>query len=209
MRLLSEVRKLKKQIIMVTQRLYQRGLITAWGGNVSARIEGEDECWITPSGIFKGDLKPSYLVKIDFEGNVIEGLFKPSIEVPFHTEVYKRRPDVNAVVHAHNPIAIGLGNAGVKIRPVHIEAAALGEVPIIPFALPGTKKLAQIIGDNIGNHKAMIMKNHGIVAVGKNLIDAMSVVNSLEDTSLTMLISHLFGNLGEMSPEDFEAVKKM
>ena len=193
---------------MVTKSLYQRGLVKAWGGNVSARLESENECWITPSGIFKRDLKPSYLVKIDFEGNVIEGLFKPSIEVPFHTEVYKKRSDVNAVVHAHNPVAIGLGNAGIKIKPVHLEAALLGDVPIIPFALPGSQKLAQLISDNIGNHNAMIMKNHGVVAAGKNLIDAMSIINSLENTAITMLTSQFFGNLGEMSSEDFEALKK-
>jgi len=207
--ILKEVQRLKKEIVDVTKRLYERGIVTAWGGNISARMEGENECWITPSGVFKGDLKPSQLVKIDFQGKVLEGRFKPSVEVPFHTEVYKRRPDVNAVIHSHNPVATGLGNAGIKIKPVNLEAATLGDVPIIPFAFPGTTRLAQLIGENIVNSKAIIMKNHGVIVVGKNLMDAMAIADNLENISITMVTSHLFGNLGEMASQDFEAIRKI
>ncbi|MEM3480040.1 MAG: class II aldolase/adducin family protein, partial [Candidatus Bathyarchaeia archaeon] len=140
---LSSEEELKDEICKTMRRLFNRGLISALGGNISARLPGSNEFWITPSGVFKGELEPDDLVKVDLSGRVIEGFLRPSIETPFHAKIYEKRADVNAVVHSHNPITTGLALAGIEIQPVTIEAAVvLRRVKIAPWAFPGTEALA-------------------------------------------------------------------
>jgi L-fuculose-phosphate aldolase len=95
--------------------LLDRGLITGIGGNASVRLEGDEGILITPSALYKGELKPEDIVKIDIEGNVKEGLYKPSIEWHFHSAIYRRRLDINAVIHTHSPMTTGLALAGKNL----------------------------------------------------------------------------------------------
>ena len=90
----SEVEELKRQIIQCMRSLHQRGLMTGVGGNASARLTGSDELWITPSGLYKPELKTADLLKIDLDGKVVEGIFKPSMEWYFHTAIYKKRAEI-------------------------------------------------------------------------------------------------------------------
>ena len=167
-------------------------MVSALGGNVSARIPGSSEIWITPSGVFKGDLHPEDLIKIDLEGNVIEGYLRPSVEWPMHTIIYKKRPDVNAVIHAHNPITTGLALAGVELKPITVEAVlTLRRVPIVPFAYPGTDELAKVVAEHIEGVRALVLQNHGVVAVGYNLVEAEAVVETLEEVALTQLTAFI------------------
>lgn len=182
--------ELKKEIIRVMKVLYDRGLVSALGGNVSARNPGAKEFWITPSGVFKGNLQPDDLVKLDLEGNVLEGFLRPSVEWPFHAIIYKKRPDVNAVIHAHNPVATGLALAGIDIKPITIESVlTLRKVPIVPFAYPGTDELAELVGKHIEGVRALILQNHGVIAVGYNLVEAEAVVETLEEVALTQFVA--------------------
>jgi L-fuculose-phosphate aldolase len=207
---LSEEEVLKQDIVKVTSLLYDRGLITAIGGNVSARAVGAKEFWITPSGLFKRDLTPDDLVKCDLQANAVEGLMKPSIETPFHATIFRRREDVNAVVHAHNPVATALGIAGVEIEPLTMEAALLlAKVPIVPFKHPGTSALADAVGENIVGHRALILKNHGVIGVGYDLIEAMSAVELLEEVSTIMYVSKIFGKATPIPAEEIEGIKKL
>jgi len=207
---LSEDEVLKQDIVKVTSLLYDRGLITAVGGNVSARAVGAKEFWITPSGLFKKDLTPDDLVKCDLQAKPVEGIMKPSIETPFHAAIFRRREDVNAVVHAHNPIATALGVADVEIEPVTMEAALiLAKVPIVPFKHPGTNALADAVGENIVGHRALILKNHGVIGVGYELIEAMSAVEILEEVATIMYVSKIFGKTTTIPAEEMEAIKKL
>ncbi|MEM2674534.1 MAG: class II aldolase/adducin family protein, partial [Candidatus Hadarchaeales archaeon] len=112
MEILYSEEELKEEIVKTSRILYERGLITAIGGNISARIPGERAFWITPSQLCKSELKPEDIVKLDLECNQLEGFLKPSIEKLMHARVYKVRPEANAVVHAHNPITLGLVSSG-------------------------------------------------------------------------------------------------
>lgn len=207
---MSEDEGLKQEIVRVTSLLYDRGLITAVGGNVSARVSGAKEFWITPSGLFKKDLNPDDLVKCDLQSKVVEGVMKPSIETPFHAAIYNRREDVNAVVHAHNPIATALGVAGVEIEPVTMEAALiLAKVPIVPFKHPGTNALAEAVADHIVGHRALMLKNHGVIGVGYELIEAMSAVEILEEVATIMYVSKIFGKTTLIPSDEMEAIKKL
>jgi L-fuculose-phosphate aldolase len=99
-------KRIREDIVNVMRNLYRRGLVSALSGNASIRVPGTNCIWITPSGIFKGGLTVDDLVKIDLEGNVVEGFRKPSSEWRFHVAIYKSRPDINAVIHAHNPVTV-------------------------------------------------------------------------------------------------------
>jgi len=205
--------EIKKEIIRVMHELYRRGLVSALGGNVSARMPGSEEIWITASGVFKGELNEDDLIKIDLEGNVLEGFMRPSVEWPMHVKIYKVRPDVNAVVHAHNPVTTGLALAGIAPKPITVEAVVtLRKVPIVPFNFPGTDELAEAVGEYIqGGARALILQNHGVVAVGYNLVEAEAIVETLEEVSMTMMAALIAGaKEPPLIPErDMELAKKL
>jgi L-fuculose-phosphate aldolase len=202
--------ELKKEIIHVMISLHQRGLMTGIGGNASVRVEGTNEIWTTPSGLYKPRLKTEDLVKIDIEGNVIEGLFKPTSEWYIHTAIYKKRADVNAIVHTHSPIATGLALAGVTIKPITVEAALmLARVPIVPFYYPGTKELAQAVSEHIMGNRILLLQNHGVIGVGYDLIEAVSVVELLEECAMMTWVASHFGEPSLLPAHDIELIKKL
>lgn len=201
---------LKERIVQCAVNLYRRGLVAGLGGNISARLPKMNEIWITPSGLYKPDLKPEDLVKVDLEGKVLEGVFKPSIEWPLHVAIYKKRVDVNAVVHAHNPVTMGLALAGIKPKPITPEAVTLlGDVPILKFMYPSTAELGKLVGKEIAGRHALILQNHGVVAVGHDLTEVACIVEVLEEVSTTMLIANLVGKPKLLSPRQIELIKKL
>ena len=207
---MSQDEGLKQEIVRITSLLYDRGLITAVGGNVSARTAGAKEFWITPSGLFKKDLAPNDLIRCNLDAKVVKGIMKPSIETPFHAAIFRCREDVNAVVHAHNPIATALGVAGVEIEPVTVEGALfLAKVPIVPFKNPGSTALADAVAEHIVGHRALILKNHGVIGVGYGLVEAMSAVEILEEMATIMYVSKIFGKTTPIPSEEMEAIKKL
>ncbi len=203
--------ELKKEICKTMKRLFDRGLISALGGNISARLPGANEFWITPSGVFKGELTPEDLIKIDLNGKVIEGFLRPSVETPFHAMIYRKRADVNAVIHSHNPIATGLALAGIQIQPLTIEAAVvLRRVKVVPWAFPGTDKLAKLIGEYVEGARALILMNHGVVGVGSNLLEAEAIVETLEEVATVQFVASLFKREIPLIPEeDMELIKRL
>jgi L-fuculose-phosphate aldolase len=190
--------------------LHGRGLITGIGGNASIRMEGTNEILITPSALYKGELKSDEIVKIDLEGNVLDGIFKPSIEWYFHAAIYSRRLDVNAVIHTHSPMTTGLALAGKKIEPITLESAVmLADVPILEFRYPGTKELGEIVADNIMGHRAVIMQNHGVIAVGYDLIEALTTIEVLEEISTMTFVASHFGGAKLIPADQIELIKKL
>ncbi len=116
--------QLKQELVNTVRAFYYKGLVTNAGGNQSARLPGSNKVWITPSGYPRASLSPDDLIAVDLEGNVIEGDLKPSIETYAHLAVYKNRPDVNAVIHAHAPYVMGASLSGF-LEITHGEAAAI------------------------------------------------------------------------------------
>lgn len=196
--------RLKEDICKVMRNLFERGLISALGGNVSARVPGSSEFWITPSGIFKGELTPDDLIKVDLDGNIIEGFGRPSVETPMHAAIYKVRPDVNAIVHAHNPFTLGLALAGIGLKPITVEAVmVLRKVEIVPFAFPGTEQLAKLAAEKAATTgaRALILQNHGVVALGSNLYDAEAVAETLEEVAIAQFVAMALGKEPPVIPE--------
>ncbi len=211
MSLIETEEELKQEICEVSRRIFERGLASAIGGNVSARLPGANEFWITPSGVFKGKINPDDLVKLDLEGNIVEGYMKPSIEWPFHAAIYKARPDVNAVVHAHNPVTVGLALAGKEIKPVTVDAIVfLRKIPIVPFRYPGTDELAKAVAERIAGARCLVLQNHGVIGVGHTLLEAEAVVETLEEVAIALATAYRFTDKPAEIPErEFELIRKL
>jgi L-ribulose-5-phosphate 4-epimerase len=193
----------RAEMVRAINELYQLGLITATGGNVSVRVEEREECWITPSQLYKGDLRPELMVRIDLAGNVLdEGVPAPSSEWPMHTAIYRARPEVRAIVHAHAPYATILALSGLPFLPVTTEAAFFREVPVVPFIMPGTKELAEAVVKAMGRNPVCLLQNHGVVVAATSLRRACNILEVVERTAQLIWGCYAVGKKPPTLPKD-------
>jgi ribulose-5-phosphate 4-epimerase/fuculose-1-phosphate aldolase len=177
--------ELKEELTTITTELYHAGLVTASGGNLSVRsVEYENAAWITPSQIFKGNLKPDQMILIDMEGKNIGGEGKPSVESVYHAGVMKMRSEINAVVHTHAPLSTIFGMTDMEVLPITTEAIFMMNFPNIPWYLGGTKDLANAVMECVGATKVggAFLRNHGLMTVGKTLRQAADMSYMVEHT---------------------------
>ncbi len=184
----------RDQITLVMKRIYNRVLTTTSGGNLSIRDE-EDNIWITPAGVDKGVLKPSDIVCVKKNGEVI-GEHKPSSEYPFHLAIYKKRPDIRAVVHAHPPgiVAFSIARRVPDTKVLPQFRSFCGEIGYASYAMPGTEALGESIANEFreGVH-IVIMENHGTVVGSRNISEAYQQFELLEVTAKSILYGSRMG----------------
>ncbi len=191
------------EMVRAINELYQLGLITATGGNVSVRVEDREECWITPSQLYKGDLRPELMVRIDLAGNVLDdSVPAPSSEWPMHTAIYRARPEVQAIVHAHAPYATILALSGLPFLPITTEAAFFREVPVVPFIMPGTKELADAVVKAMGRNPVCLLQNHGVVVAATSLRRACNILEVVERTAQLIWGCYAAGKKPPTLPKD-------
>jgi len=185
----EEVEILRKELTEYSRRSYERGLICGTGGNISARIPGTDMVLVTPTGVSLGDLEPHANILVNLEGEVLDsplGLV-PSKETSFHLRAYRLRPEINAVAHLHPPYATAYANKGVPLPLVTVSARAnLKHVPTIECALPGSEELCELVTKGLEHYpeaRAVLMKEHGILTLGKDLKTAFYLADLVEDTA--------------------------
>ncbi len=195
---------IREELIQVVNELYEAELITATGGNVSARVPGTDnEVWITPGQLFKGDLRHEILVRIDLDGRPLDpGSLSPSSERLMHCAVYRARPEAQAVVHAHAAHATILANAGLPFLPISTEAAFFGNIPRVPFIMPGTEELAKVVGEAARDSWAVLLQNHGLLVGGRTLRRAADMVEIIERSAEIILGCHAVGKEPPTLPEE-------
>jgi autoinducer 2 (AI-2) kinase len=194
---------LRHEIVLTVNELYANGLITATGGNVSARIPESNELYITPSQLFKGGLRPEMMVRVDLQGVAIDpDAPAQSSEQLLHCEVYRARPDVQAIIHAHPPHATILMLSGLPFLPITTEAAFLYDIPRVKFIMPGSKDLASAVTKALGKGAAVFMQNHGIVAVGSSLRHAANLVEVIESTCQLIVGCYAAGKAPPTLPKD-------
>ena len=178
----------KAAILDAGRKIYQRGLVAANDGNLSVRV-GENALWVTPTGVSKGSMTEEMLVKLDLDGNLLEGVRKPSSETKMHLRIYQEDPLVRAVVHAHPPAATAFAAAGLPLdRPVLQEAVVqLGTVPVAPFALPGSQGVADSVAPYCRRYRALLLEYHGAVTWGDSMEQAHYRLECLEQLATVTL----------------------
>lgn len=195
---------IREDLVQIMQELYEGQVITATGGNISVRIpDTDDQAWITPSRLFKGDLKPDVMVRINLEGEALDrGSRSPSSEWCMHTRIFEVKQEANAVIHAHAPNATILANADLPFLPISTEAAFFGNIPRIPFIMPGTAELADAVAEAMQDEWAALMINHGIIVAGRSLRRAADMVEIIERTAEVILGCYAVGREPPVLPED-------
>jgi L-ribulose-5-phosphate 4-epimerase len=192
-----KINEYKKDLSKYSRLSYDRGLVAARGGNLSIRIPGTERVLITPSGFSLRDITPEILIEVDIQGNLLKGRknLKPSKETPFHTSIYRIREDVMAIAHVHPPYATALS---LKDKPFPIVTAPgmvnLGKVPLVEFALMGTKELCDYVSETAKQNrevKTLLLKGHGIIGMGSDLASAYYIADLLEDCAKVALLSSL------------------
>ncbi|MBN1639212.1 MAG: class II aldolase/adducin family protein, partial [Ignavibacteriales bacterium] len=160
----------REELVNICHKVYDKNYVSAYDGNLSCRLS-EEKFLITPSGKCKGEIKIDDLLVIDNNGKMIEGNGKVSTEVKLHLIIYKRRKDVNAVIHCHPIYSTAFATAGEGFtRPVFPEVVlALGKVPLCKYATPSTDELPDSILPYVDFSWAFLLENHGAVTIGKTI----------------------------------------
>jgi L-fuculose-phosphate aldolase len=194
----------KNEFVDILKILYQKNLIGGYGGNVS--IRENDKILITPSQVNKGLLKIEDLVIVDIDGVIIDGKRKPSSEILMHLEIYKNRDDVKAIIHSHPPysVAICISETDFLNGILPETTIYLGRIGFVKYIKPGTIELAKSVSESLREGDATFMENHGVVVVGKNIVDALSKIEILEEISKSFIYSKILGKIKKLPDEDIK-----
>ena len=199
--------QIKEQICDIGKRIYARGMVAANDGNISVRLN-DHEFLCTATGVSKGYMTPESICKINDKGELIEacGKYRPSSEMKMHMRVYEKRPDVNAVVHAHPPYATSFAIAGIPLnQPILAEAVVqLGCVPIAPYATPSTREVPDSIEKYLPYFDAVLLQMHGALTYSADLMSAYMKMESLEFYAQLLLQTRLLGGPKELDQASVE-----
>ncbi|MGM9598393.1 MAG: class II aldolase/adducin family protein [Faecousia sp.] len=202
----------KADILEAGRRLYQRAFVAANDGNISARME-DGTIWATPTGVSKGFMTEDMLVRLTPEGEILEGTRKVSSEIAMHLAVYRKNPALGGVVHAHSPAATAFATQGRDFdMAVSLETAVqLGVIPCAPYAVTGSKKLAENAASYCEEFNGCFLEHHGAVTWGADVTQALFRTECLEHTIIMYEHMRALGQvrlLTEAQLTELEAVRK-
>ncbi|WP_425060498.1 5-deoxy-D-ribulose 1-phosphate aldolase [Sporomusa carbonis] len=202
----------KQQICQIGKSMYDSGFVAANDGNISVKLS-EQEIIITPAGVSKGFMTPGMLITVDVDGNILatSGDWQPSSEMKMHLRVYKERPDVQAVVHAHPPYATTFAVAHIPLTmPLIAEAIVnLGCVPVAEYATPSTNEVPDSVAQYLENFDAVLLANHGALAWGSNLLNAYHKLESVEFYAKLTFLSLQLGSPKQLSSGQVDTLYKI
>jgi L-fuculose-phosphate aldolase len=207
---MSRESALRADIVEVGRRMYARGYTASNDGNISVRL-GDDRLLMTPKSVCKGFMTPDMMCITDPDGRKLQGDRDPSSEMLMHVEVYRQRPDVQAVVHAHPPTATGFAVAGIPLtRAVLAEVlTTLGSVPIAEYATPSTRELPEAVAKYIKAHDGILLANHGALTVGTDLYSAYYKMETIEHFAKISLVARLLGRENLIAREEVERLQAL
>ena len=193
----------RADIVEIGRRMYARGYVASNDGNISIRLD-ETTILTTPKSVSKGFMTPDMMVVVDFDGKKIRGTRDASSELLMHLEVYKNRPDVRAVVHAHPPIATGFAVAGIPLdRAVLAEVVTtLGSIPIAEYGTPSTPELPAAVRKYIKAHDGLLLANHGALTIGPDVFAAYYKMETIEHFAKISLVARQLGREHLLSREE-------
>ena len=199
----------REAVCRVGRLLYDRGYVAANDGNISVKV-ADNRLLITPSGVSKGRMTPEMLLVTDMDGTVIEGDRHPTSEGKMHLEVYRGRPDVNAVVYAHPPVATAFAvcRRGLETPYLSELVAGLGQVPCTPsFAMLSTEEVPESVRPYLADHNALLLANHGALAWGGDLWEAFDRLETVEHTAKIVLNAQLLGGGVPLTEEEVKRLQ--
>lgn len=204
-----DVLEVKKQIISVVKREYAVGMVNMFEGNVSAKFEGR--YFITPSQIAKETMTEDMIIEVDEDGNTIDAPrgYRASSEVKMHLEVYRLRPDVNAVVHNHSVYATAFAMNSMPIKSDQLTEMNLtfGMVPVIPYGTPGTDQIYRKFVDYLEDYHGVLLANHGLLTFGRTPELAFSYAEAIEKIAKTIYVAKHLGKGLSIPTEELDRLR--
>ena len=199
-----------REIIETGKRLFRDGFIVASEGNISVRLN-PNEIITTPRGMSKGELREKDLVHTDITGTILNQGPAPSTELKLHLKIYRDRPEINCVIHAHPPYTISMTLTENFLSKPYLPESVLmlGAVPIVPYARPSTEEVPNRISKFVKKTDIMILERHGTVTVGKTLKEAYQKLEILERTVKILSLARQMGELREMPREEIQNLMKL
>lgn len=197
-----------RQIVIVCHRLYQKGFVTATDGNVSARLP-QGTILATPSSLNKGNVRENDLVEVSDDGSPVTLSRKPSTELDMHLSIYRERPDVQAIVHAHPTYATGFATARIPIPDCLFPEVivGLGAIPLADYATPSTKEVAEALLPHVRTSDSILLANHGVVSYGKDLEDAYFKMEKTEQAAQITFIARMLGGEKRLTSEQVDRLR--
>lgn len=201
--------ELRQAVVAMSRRVFERGLVSGTGGNVSVRVPGTNGALITRTGSSLGDLGPDDILHVDDRGQVLDSApgGRPSMETPIHLSAYALRPDVSAVIHLHPPYSVALSLRGQPLPLVTVSARMLlGHVPCVPVAYPKTRRFHRAVEEVFRRHPevgVVLMAAHGLTAYAADLTGAFHLADLCEATAQQAYLAEAMGlNFRLPEPEE-------
>lgn len=194
--------ELRQQMVAAVRELYEAGLITPTGGNLSVRLPEGQGYLITPSMLHKGSLCAEDMIRLDPDGKPTAGAkWRPSVETPMHLKIYEIRPRCAAVIHTHAPWATLFGLLEMKVEPITVEAVRFLETPLVPFQMPGSPELVAAVEKVLSDSPAVLLQNHGLLTYGGSLREAANAALALEEVCQLLIRCRLLDRTPVLIPE--------
>src|SRR2546421_6354758 len=202
---MSSERQYRREIASFGKMLHERGYVAAMDGNLSVRLD-ERRILATPTAMSKSMMRPADMVIGDLEGRHMRGRGAVSSEIAMHLLIYKLRPDVQGIVHAHPPTATGFAAAGIPLnQPLVCEVViGLDSIPLARYGTPGTPELTEALEPLVPHYDALLMSNHGVVAYGVDLHHAYMKMETVEHFAQIALVTHLLGHQQPLGSAELE-----
>lgn len=198
------------QLVTLGRRMYEHDYVVTNDGNITVKVS-PTEIWVTPTGVSKGYMTTDMMVKMDLDGNIVAGSYKPSSEIKMHLRVYRENPLVCGVVHAHPINATSFAIAGIPLdAPILVEAILqLGAVPIAHYAKPGTYDVADSIAPYCNDYNAVLLSNHGALTWGNSLMQAYNRMEVLETYAKMALNVYLLNRCRALSEQQITELQNL
>jgi ribulose-5-phosphate 4-epimerase/fuculose-1-phosphate aldolase len=199
-------REMREELAKLARQMLALGLVTGTAGNLSGRVSGEDRVLVTPSGVDYETMRPEDLVMVDLDGKPVGSAMKPSVDTMNHVAIYRARPDVGAVLHTHSPYAAAFSTLHREIPPLITEAAGYlgGAVEVMEYLPPASPELADRLAAGLGAKRAVLLPNHGVMAVGENPKKAFHAAVSVEESARVASIALQLGQPHEVADSEVQ-----
>lgn len=209
--MVSLMSKEKNELVKIGKEVYEKGLVAGTWGNISRRLEDNPNRFaITPSGVDYREMLEKEMVVLNLDGEKIEGERKPSTESPLHTKIYSNREDIGGILHTHSIFATSVACTKRDIPPIVEDMAQLvgGSIETAEYELPGTEELAKSAVEALDDKNAVLLANHGAVALGRDLNEALKTAEIVEKSAKIYLFAKLVGEPKELEEDDVKLMRE-